>query len=526
LSAEDPLGGTTRFLHVDVAPETADVVAGALRELIGGVPQHRALLRIIAAGVTGARPFIVTPSVAAESLDAALSIYGPAAIADALPRLSVLADALDLLGRDGVCHGMLSPEVILVSSGETWIVGAGVARALARSGLRVPVPIVYAAPEAVAGAQPSTAADQYALAAIAYEWLCGRRLTRATGCTLPGLRGVDATQLSRAFERATAADPADRFDTCRDFVLALRGGASAAAPGPSRVLPFGTPADELPLYPSQARTESPGPVLTSFSFGETTARRTVSVPVVVALALAVGLGAFAGWMFLRRTPASPVESGQEFTEAPLGPPDAGRPSEAPTEPALPREVTDAAVKPPPDELTSRSAPERPVLDVARASQQEAGLLVHSTPAGAVVTIDGVPRGTTPVAVRGLELGRRSVVVSRPGYRSMERLVVLTEARPSRTLEIELSPVARQAAPAASAVAAEGNLLIDSRPVGAAVFVDGRAVGVTPLVVRVPPGPHTVRFEHAGHRSVTTRVDVTAGERARVAARLEEGQHPQ
>jgi hypothetical protein len=109
---------------------------------------------------------------------------------------------------------------------------------------------------------------------------------------------------------------------------------------------------------------------------------------------------------------------------------------------------------------------------------------------------------------------------------MERLVVLTEARPSRTLEIELSPVARQAAPAASAVAAEGNLLIDSRPVGAAVFVDGRAVGVTPLVVRVPPGPHTVRFEHAGHRSVTTRVDVTAGERARVAARLEEGQHPQ
>jgi hypothetical protein len=66
-------------------------------------------------------------------------------------------------------------------------------------------------------------------------------------------------------------------------------------------------------------------------------------------------------------------------------------------------------------------------------------------------------------------------------------------------------------------------VIDSRPVGASVFVDGRQVGVTPLILSVPAGPHTVRFEHAGYRAVTTRVEVTAGERARVAARLEGGQ---
>jgi hypothetical protein len=525
LSAEDPLSGTTRLLHVDVAPEIADVVAGALRELIGGLPQHRALLPIIDAGVSDRRPYIVTPRISAESLDAALSIYGPAAIADALPRLSVLADVLDILGRNGVCHGMLSPEVVLVSSDDTWIAGAGVARALARSGLRVPVPIVYAAPESLDVAQPSPAADQYALAAIAYEWLCGRRLTRATGCALPNLRGVDTARLSRAFERATAADPASRFDTCGEFVLALRAGATAAAPTASRVLPFAAPVDELPLYPSEPHNESPGPVLTSFSLGEATTRRTVSVPVLVTLGLTVALGALAGWMFMRRAPATPVETGQEFTEAPLTAPDARAPVEAPAETPVSREATDA-VKPAAPEVSSPSAPERRVADVARASQQDAGLLVHSTPAGAVVTIDGVPRGTTPVAVRGLELGRRSVVVSRPGYRSMERLVVLTEARPSRTLEIELSPAAPQVAAPASPAGTEGNLMIDSRPVGATVFVDGQAVGVTPLVVRVAAGPHTVRFEHAGHRSVTTRVDVFAGERARVAARLEEGQDQQ
>ena len=520
MSAEDPLSGTTRLLHVDVAPETADVAAVALRELIGGLPPHRALLPIIDAGVADRRPYIVTPRVAAESLDAALSVYGPAAIADALPRLSVLADALDCLGREGVYHGMLSPEAIMVSSDDTWIVGAGVAAALARVGLRVPVPIAYAAPEARESAPPSAAADQYAFAAIAYEWLCGRRLTGANGCALPVLRGVDTARLSRAFERATAAAPSERFATCSDFILALQEGASAAASSASRVLAFAAPVEELPLYPSEARHESTGPVLTSFSLGKPAAHRSVSVPALVALGLAVALGALAAWTLLRRTPPPPAEAGQEFTEAPLNPPESAKPAAAPASSAASREVTEAVVKPPPDEVVSLTPP-RPVTDAARAAQNEAGLLVHSTPAGALVTIDGVPRGRTPVAVRGLALGTRSVMVSRPGYRSMERLVVLSEARPSRTLEIELSPAARQAA--APGAASEGNLVIDSRPVGASVFVDGRAVGVTPLVVKVSPGPHTVRFEHAGHRSVTTKVDVETGERARVAARLEEGQ---
>jgi hypothetical protein len=148
--------------------------------------------------------------------------------------------------------------------------------------------------------------------------------------------------------------------------------------------------------------------------------------------------------------------------------------------------------------------------------------VHTTPAGAAVVIDGIERGMTPVAVRGLAFGTRTVVVTRPGYHASQRQVTLTPDRPSRSLEISLAPVAASAAPAA---AREGSLVVDSRPPGATVTIDGRPAGVTPLtIVSIAPGTHTVRIEHPGYRVVTTTVDVVMGQRARVAARLEGGPH--
>jgi hypothetical protein len=107
---------------------------------------------------------------------------------------------------------------------------------------------------------------------------------------------------------------------------------------------------------------------------------------------------------------------------------------------------------------------------------------------------------------------------------VERQVVLTSERPSRTLEVQLLPFVARAAVPASPRPLEGSVVIDSRPSGASVFVDGRAAGITPLTLTLAPGPHTVRFEHIGHRPVTTPVEVKAGERTRVATRLEGGRN--
>ena len=68
----------------------------------------------------------------------------------------------------------------------------------------------------------------------------------------------------------------------------------------------------------------------------------------------------------------------------------------------------------------------------------------------------------------------------------------------------------------------GSLQILSRPTGAQVSVDGRLVGRTPLVISdVRSGAHDVRIELAGFRRWATSVQVTPGNRTRVAASLEQ-----
>jgi hypothetical protein len=147
----------------------------------------------------------------------------------------------------------------------------------------------------------------------------------------------------------------------------------------------------------------------------------------------------------------------------------------------------------------------------------------------------VSRGVTPLALRELDLGAREITVSRRGYVSEARRIVLTRARPSRSVEVRLAsaaaaarpgttPAPRPATPASLGKAAvtTGTLAIESRPTGAAVTVNGNSVGVTPLTMGdLPPGDYRVTFTLTGYRTFATTVRVVAGERARAAARLTE-----
>ena len=78
---------------------------------------------------------------------------------------------------------------------------------------------------------------------------------------------------------------------------------------------------------------------------------------------------------------------------------------------------------------------------------------------------------------------------------------------------------RVPAPAAEST---GSLEVDSRPLGANVFLDGVLVGTTPVEMRqVPVGEHTVRLEHDGYRRWSSPVRIVGGERNRVTASLEQ-----
>ncbi len=148
-----------------------------------------------------------------------------------------------------------------------------------------------------------------------------------------------------------------------------------------------------------------------------------------------------------------------------------------------------------------------------------------------MAVDGVARGVTPLALRDLELGSRTITVSRPGFIADERRVVLTRARPSRSFDVRLAAAATsvavpRSAPASASAAGSrsgattGSLLIESRPAGAAVSVGGQPRGVTPLTIEgLAPGDYRVGLSLAGYQSFATTVRVVAGERTRAAASL-------
>jgi hypothetical protein len=84
------------------------------------------------------------------------------------------------------------------------------------------------------------------------------------------------------------------------------------------------------------------------------------------------------------------------------------------------------------------------------------------------------------------------------------------------------PPAGRRVPVEPAATTSGSLQILSRPSGAQVFVDGRVIGRTPLVLSdVRGGSHDVRLELTGFRRWATSVQVTPGMRTRVAASLEQ-----
>ena len=163
------------------------------------------------------------------------------------------------------------------------------------------------------------------------------------------------------------------------------------------------------------------------------------------------------------------------------------------------------------------------------------LLVRSAPSGATVTVDGVIRGETPLALRDLDVGTRTVTLVRPGFVAETLKVSITKARPARTLDVRLaaspgpaSPkppeggVPRPSTPATlgKPAVSTGTLVVDSRPPGAAVTINGKPSGTTPLTVNdLAPGEYQVVMTMPGYRTFTTTVRVVAGERARAAASL-------
>lgn len=503
-------------------------------------------------GLDDTGPFADTPPPGGVSLESALREFGPAAIEDLIPRLRAVAVALDEAHDAGFVHGRLHPSKVIVIDDATFLMGR-----------RLPADLELT-PEA----------DQFALAGIAYQWMFGRPTTGPADrpVAVRAVPGVDRGALSQAFTRALSPEPSSRFASCEAFVDAIAATLipslpfAAADPDEDPVEPFvpeSEPftADAADLHPldaplslegidaaiappdygssarraavSEARTHEPEePVIAPPAFASTTANRSErfgGTALIIATLVGAVFGFAAGYMARPRAlqvseaqqsaidvpartatpePPAPVAA----TPSPSAPPAS---ASAPTESSEPRRTSPPA--------PGSEAPPVPKASPAPKAPVTSGrLLVRSTPSGASVEVDGVARGVTPLALT-LELGTREITVTRRGYVPERSRVVLTQARPSRSVEIRLT-AQRAEAPASAAKPAvtTGGLTIESRPTGAAVTLNGKPSGITPLTINdLAPGEYRVMMRLAGHRDFATTVRVVAGERARAAARLTE-----
>lgn len=190
-----------------------------------------------------------------------------------LPIVTAVASALDYAHRKGLLHRDVKPANIIVADLDTddpkiFLADFGVARPLDdTSGITTTNmtvgTVAYAAPEQLMGDPMDGRADQYALAATAYELLTGEQvfpnsnpavvISRHLNAPVPALPGIrpDIAALDPVLAAALAKKPEDRFATCTDFAhaiaevtapLASRAAAAPTTPAPASRRPHVTPA--------------------------------------------------------------------------------------------------------------------------------------------------------------------------------------------------------------------------------------------------------------------------------------------
>jgi eukaryotic-like serine/threonine-protein kinase len=238
-------------------------------------------------GEHGGRPYIVMEFLGGGSLDDVLRREGAQTPQRVFGWLEQAARALDAAHARGVVHRDVKPgNLLLDREGNVHVADFGIASAAGMDSLTMTGTVLgtagYLSPEQAQGDRAAAASDRYALGIVAFELLAGSRPFAADSPTAEAAAHVNAPvpsvsaradlprEIDRCFARALAKDPAERFETCADFVAALRASFADAA-GETRQF--------APAPPTAATRPLPSP------------RSSGALPLLAALLLA---GAIAG----------------------------------------------------------------------------------------------------------------------------------------------------------------------------------------------------------------------------------------
>lgn len=210
---------------------------------------HPFISLLIDAGVEGMTPFLVLDDLPTSRQ----SHQFPLPLPTIVRYVAQLAEAFDYAHSKGIWHTYTTPETILIGSqGEALLGGFGMRLLESSQHMRSQtswtplVSPIYLSPEQIGGDFQDSLTDEYALAVVVYEWLCG--VPPFQGSTPveialqhlqsppPPLREKMPTislALEQVMGKALAKLPAERFSSIKAFSIALLEGIQKTLHGPA-----------------------------------------------------------------------------------------------------------------------------------------------------------------------------------------------------------------------------------------------------------------------------------------------------
>lgn len=211
-------------------------------------------------GRTADAVYLIMEYVPGRTLRRELTFGGRLPIARALEILTAVLQALQAAHSAGFVHGDIKPEnVLLGDRGEVKVTDFGLARAIEDGDHRASLLLgtaAYLAPEQASDRTPDPRSDLYSTGILLFEMLTGHVPFRADSADdVLALHQTQRVPDPSAFieaepaidalcEKATAKNPADRFQTATDMLIAvaaLRRSADPHAPAPPRRGPAPVP---------------------------------------------------------------------------------------------------------------------------------------------------------------------------------------------------------------------------------------------------------------------------------------------
>lgn len=508
--AYDPEGErlvAVKAIRLDLPPERVHRLVAELDGLTAAVPTHPAVVAPLAAGIEGVTAYLAQEYVAADSLDVLLRQQKQASVRDSLRVAAQLAGALETAAVAAIHHGALHPRDVLVTADETKLTGLGVAQALETVGVAPPLRRPYTAPEQAGYFIWTRQADVFALAAIVFEMLSGRRVSGVGSNAATALTdgfGGDLDRLREVFRCALAEDPEGRFDSPLDFAEALTDAFSTGLPAVGSSASSGVrrrAAERSPIELGAVQVKKPAHVEPRLPLESVRDEKAVTPP--------------------PEPPRVEVEQLMFESESPSVEPSL---SSAESQPAPDPSIGAAAHQP--VEVKGSVTVEEIGPRVRRETSLNLTDTYQPTPVSSLES-DQSRSAFSPLVfalVIGIALGfaagfgvgiRRASAPSETAIQpGVESAAATTGSASESEATTGAPPQAAQPEPTPPApVPVLGSLLVRSTPPGARVFVDGREYGPTPVTVgNLARGVHRVRVVREGYAADEQMLTITAGQR--------------